>query len=322
MIALFFRAKREGVNSMEMVFGNLDRHLLPHENIRMPKIGGSTKAVIGNIIYAYKHRKAINHITGDVHYIAIGTGRNTVLTVHDVQSVQYGSTLKKIFLRILWVWIPALIVKRITVISEFTKKELIGIVPFAKNKIKVIHNAFCPDFGFVKKHFNAECPTILHMGTNANKNLERTVSALNDVPCHLIVVGKLSESQRQLLDSSRLSYENYYDVAYSQIIAFYQRCDIVSFPSTYEGFGVPVLEANAAGRPIVVGDIEVLHEVGGSAACYVNPHDTAAIRNGFTRVIADEKFRNHIIEEGFVNIKRFTPEVIANEYNEVYKDLK
>lgn len=321
MITLFFRQKREGVNSMEMVFGNLDANLLEHKNICVPKIGASIGAIWQNIKYARKNRTSVNHITGEVHYIAIGIGRNTVLTVHDVQSVQYGSTLKNLLLKALWFWIPALIVKKITVISEFTKKELAEIIPFAKKKIVVIHNAFCPSFGYVEKTFNTECPTILHMGTNTNKNLERTVEALKYVPCHLNVVGKLTEAQKLLLESSGISYENHYDVAYSQIVEFYQNCDIVSFPSTYEGFGVPILEANAAGRPIVAGDIEVLHEVGNNAVCYVNPYSVEAIKNGFMKIIVNETYRNTIVQNGFENIKHFAPEVIAEKYNQIYREI-
>lgn len=321
MISLFFRAKREGVNSIEMVFGNLDSHLLYHKNTCVPLIGGGVKAIFHNIRYALKHRTAINHITGDVHYIAIGTGRNTVLTIHDVQSVQYGSAIKKLFLKILWFWIPALIVKRITVISEFTKKELSAIVPFAKDKIVVVHNAFCPSFGYVEKTFNTECPTILHMGTNTNKNLERTIEALKDVKCHMNVIGMLTEGQKILLKKSGISYENHYDVPYSEIVRFYQDCDIVSFPSTYEGFGVPILEANAAGRPIIAGDIEVLHEVAGDAACFVDPYRIESIRDGFINIIENSLYRSELRAKGFENIQRFAPDVIAEKYNNIYRNM-
>lgn len=322
MITLFFRAKREGVNSIEMVFSNLDVNLLPHQNRSVTQIGGGLMTICKNILYARKHRTEVNHITGDVHYIVIGTGRNTVLTVHDVQSVQYGSILKKLILKALWFWIPALIVKKITVISEFTKKELSEIIPFAKNKIVVIHNAFCPSFGYIKKAFNKDYPSILHMGTNTNKNLERTIEALRDIPCHLNVVGKLTDAQKKLLESSGISYENHYDVAYSQIAVFYQRCDIVSFPSTYEGFGLPILEANAVGRPIIAGDIEVLHEVGEEGACYVDPYSVDCIREGFLMIINDDQFRHKLVSNGFENIKRFAPESIAAQYNGIYNSIK
>lgn len=322
MITLFFRAKREGVNSIEMVFGNLDRFLNEHQNVSIPRQGAGLSALWENINFARKNRTDVNHVTGDVHYIVLGTGRKTVLTIHDIGSVIYGSALKRFFLKLLWLWIPAVIVKKITVISEFTKSELSTMIPFAKNKIVVVPNAFCPKISYEQKSFNATCPTILHMGTNFNKNLERTIEALKGINCHLNVVGKLTNEQKMLLDESDIDYENHYDVDFSEIINFYHDCDIVSFPSYYEGFGVPVLEANAAGRPIVAGDIPVLHEVGEEAACYVNPYDVNAIRMGFEKIIKDEPFRNDIINEGFQNIKRFAPERIAKMYNDVYNSIK
>lgn len=322
MIHLFFRKKREGGNSMETVFENIDSHLLPHENICMPRSGASVRTIIENIRYARTHRAGVNHITGEVHYIAIGTGRNTVLTIHDVGSALKGSLLSRLLVKTLWFWIPALIVKRITVISEFTKKELSSLVPFAKHKIVVVHNAFCSAVTYKEKSFNRDCPTILHMGTKENKNLERTLEALRGISCHLNVVGKLSDKQRRLLEESGISYENHYDVAYSQIVEFYQECDIVSFPSTYEGFGVPILEANAAGRPIIAGNIEVLHEVAEEAACFVNPYSVESIRKGFERVIKDNAYRQSLVEKGFENFKRFAPEVIAEKYNRIYKEIE
>lgn len=322
MITLFFRAKREGVNSIEMVYGNLDRFLDVHQNVAVPCQGAGLRALWENIKFARRNRTAVNHVTGDVHYIVIGTGRNTVLTIHDIGSVIYGSALKRFFLKLLWLWIPAVIVKKISVISEFTKGELSAMIPFAKNKIIVVPNAFCPKISYEPRVFNATCPTILHMGTNCNKNLERTIEALKGVRCHLNVVGKLTCEQKSLLDESGIDYENHYDVDFMEIIKFYHECDIVSFPSYYEGFGVPVLEANAAGRPIVAGDIPVLHEVGDKAACYVNPYDVSAIRDGFKKIIGDEAYRNEIVNQGFLNIKRFAPQRIAEKYNDVYDSIK
>lgn len=319
---LFFRKKRDGANSIEMVFDNLDEYLLPHKNECVPMSGAGLLALLANIHYAHKHRNDVNHVTGDVQYLAIGTGRNTVLTVHDVGSALRGSIISRIFIKLLWFWIPALIVKRITVISEFTKKELSSIIPFAKSKIAVVHNAFCPNVSYLEKDFNSVCPVILHMGTKANKNLERIIEALNGIKCHLIIVGKMSEQQMKLIEVSGISCDNYYDVPYSKIIELYQKCDIVSFPSTYEGFGVPILEANAAGRPIVVGNIPVLHEVADDAACFVDPYSVESIRNGFCRLFNDVEYRNGLVTRGFANIKRFSPEVIAGQYNEIYESIK
>lgn len=149
---MFFRKKREGVNSIEMVFSTIESLLPLHTSIQLPYEGASLKVLFGNILFAHRNKAKINHITGDAHYIALGLGRNTVLTVHDVQSaLQINNSLKRLYVKLFWFWLPALMVRRITVISEFTKNELSKIIPFAKNKILVIHNAFNPTIGYVKK---------------------------------------------------------------------------------------------------------------------------------------------------------------------------
>lgn len=321
ILSVFYRKKREGVNSIEMAFSAIDNLLLSHITIQLPYEGASPITLFKNILFAHQHKTNINHITGDAHYIAIGLGRNTVLTIHDVQSaLKISNPLKRFYVKLFWFYLPALIVKKITVISEFTKVELSKLIPFAKNKIVVIHNAFNPTIDYVKKEMNKR-PVILHMGTKPNKNLERVLEALKDVNCLLIIVGKLSSKQTQILKDSRIDYENHFDVDYAEIVQYYQKCDIVSFPSTYEGFGIPILEANAAGRPILCGDIDVLHEVAGKAAYFVDPTDINAIKNGFIELLNNPVLREQLISYGLQNVKRFTPQTIANQYNNVYNSI-
>jgi hypothetical protein len=137
-IKLFFRKSTSGFRSIEELF---DIVLSSHREIQcdileMPEKQISPGKLYRNLRFAYTSKGQINHITGDVHYIALATGRNTVLTVHDAYSLLVGSWLKKLVLKLLWFWLPALIVKRITTISEKSRKELEQIIPFAKNKIR------------------------------------------------------------------------------------------------------------------------------------------------------------------------------------------
>lgn len=321
MITLFFRKKREGVNSIEMVYSTISNKLLSHESVRLPYEGGSPIAMIKNILYAYRHKSEINHITGDAHYVAIGLGRNTILTIHDVSSALVNKNIiTRLYVLLFWFWLPAIIVRRITVISEFTKKELSAVVPFAKKKIVVVHNAFNRTIQYSEKEMN-RFPVILHMGTKPNKNLERVIEALGKIHCSLIIVGKLTPKQISMLDEKGTLYENHYDVSYDEIASLYRRCDIVSFPSLYEGFGLPILEANAAGRPIISGDIETLREVGADAACFVDPYSVRDIRDGFVKLIRDEEYRKRLVVRGLNNLSRFSPEIIAEKYNKIYMEL-
>lgn len=323
MIGLFYRKKREGVNSMETVFSAIDKDLLLHKNICIPYEGASPIKILRNIVFAFRHRVEVNHITGDAHYIAIGLGRNTILTIHDVQSaLRINNPLKRFYVKLLWFYIPALIVKKITVISEFTRKELIRIIPFAKNKIVVVHNPFCSDLQFSFTKNNNDKPIILHLGTKSNKNLERVAEAVKNINCKLVVLGKMTSSQHELMRKFNVNYEEYFDLPYGKVIELYQHCNVVSFPSLYEGFGLPILEANVIGRPVLAGDIEVLHEVAGEAAYFVNPKDTNAIKSGFVELLNDSDLQNRLVKKGFDNVRRFNPQYIASKYNKLYIQLK
>lgn len=322
MVFVFFRRKREGVNSIETVFSALGRYLLEHRSMNLPCEGASPVAILKNLWYAWRHRGTENHITGDAHYIALALGRNTILTVHDVQSaLRISNPLKRLYIKLLWFYLPALIVKKITVISDFTRKELEHVIPFAKNKITVIHNPFSPSIQYSAQGNINELPMILHLGTKENKNLERVAQAVSGLRCKLVVLGKMTEKQRLLMDEYKICYEDYYDLPYSEVAELYRECDVVSFPSLYEGFGMPILEANAAGRPVLAGDISVLHEVAGEAAYFVNPTDVAAIRNGITELLNNHDLRANLVAKGRENVKRFSPETIADKYNQLYESL-
>jgi glycosyltransferase involved in cell wall biosynthesis len=320
-VSLFFRKKRSNTNSIEEVFNILIKEIQGIIQVELPYSGASWLNIYKNIRFAKQNKNGVNHITGDTHYIAIVLGKQTILTIHDVGSAKQKNRIKNFFVKIVWFWLPALCVSKITVISEFTKNELSSMVPFAKQKIQVIPNPVNPKITYIKQAFNSVCPVILHIGTKENKNLPRTINALINISCKFIIIGNLSPEQRELLNQSQMNYENYFDLDYSEIVNWYNKCDIVSFPSTYEGFGVPVLEGNAAGRPVVAGDIPSIREVAGNAVCLVNPYSVESIRNGFQKIIKDVGYRELLVLNGFENIKRFSPNKIAGQYKKLYKEV-
>ena len=189
------------------------------------------------------------------------------------------------------------------------------------SKIRVVHNPANPSIRFKQKPFNSKRPRILHLGTKPNKNLERTISALNGISCNLIIIGKLVDDHVKMLKKMNISYENYYNLPYNEIVRQYELCDMVCFASTYEGFGMPVIEANAAGRPVVSGNVSAIPEVAGTAACLVDPYDVGSIRAGILKIIEDENYRQQLVKNGLENIGRFRPEFIAREYLNVYEEI-
>ena len=115
----------------------------------------------------------------------------------------------------------------------------------------------------------ANFPRILQVGTAAHKNIERVAAALEGRRCKFVIIGKLTQSQLVALESNRIDYENHVGISRAALVGQYQKCDMVMFPSLYGGFGLPILEAQAVGRPVITSNLYSMPEVGGKGAYYV-----------------------------------------------------
>ena len=337
-LTLFFRHPSPSFNSIEELFGNVVPELPDDIEVRKvmaPKVSRGLFRRITNIIHAKKNQGGINHITGDIHYIASGLpGKNTILTIHDLVPLQTDNWLKRKIIKLFWYTMPVKRVKYVTVISEKTKNELVGEIKVSADKIKVIPNCVSSRITIVPREFNKVNPVILHIGTKWNKNLERVVMACKNLShktqrgdtqkaqgIELWILGKLSENQKELLDQSGIACKNYYNLPFEEVIDLYNKCDIVVFVSTYEGFGVPILEAQATGRAVITSNISPMKEVAGNGAYLADPYDISDIRNGIDRIIEDDQYRNQLINNGLENVKQYSAKNIAGMYSDLYKEI-
>ena len=324
-VVVFLRKKRMEANSIEEIFYSLKKYLGDNVGfVEVPYGGAGIMSICRNILFAYRHRGDVNHISGEVHYIALGLGRKTLLTIHDVQSIIRGNKIEQIIKKWLWFKLPLLIVRKVSVISHFTEKEVISLIPMAKSKTSVVYNPVTIHYTSptsLNQFRNRECKKILHIGTKPNKNLEGVLNAVNGLQIELTIVGRMSESQAQLAEELQINYNNYHNLPYTEILKLYSDSDVVTFPSFYEGFGMPIIEANAIGVPIIVGDIPVLHEVANDAAYFVNPNSITSIRDAILSLLENNALREKLIELGKENIKRFAPQTIAEQYKSLYYQL-
>jgi glycosyltransferase involved in cell wall biosynthesis len=276
-----------------------------------------------NAVEAAFRQGQVNHITGDVHYLAAFLHRRrTAITIHDCVSMRgEQSGLRHRVFRWVWYQMPMARASVIVAISEFTRRQLRELVPACTTPIIVIPDPVAVGFLPSPKPFNAEEPVILHLGTTPHKNIERVAEALQGIPCSLDIVGDLNQGQKHALELFGIKYSTSSRLTDAEIIEKYRAADIVEFCSTYEGFGMPVVEGNAMGRPVVTSCIEPMAWVAGSAACLIDPYDITSIRAGILRVIEDHEYRNELVRLGFENAKRFSPDTVAQAYSEVYQRL-
>lgn len=275
---------------------------------------------LADAIGASTAQGAVNHVTGDVHYLTYFLQRDrTILTVLDCVGLERMTGLRRQVFRLFWYLIPVRRCRWITVISTFTRDELIKVTGVSADKIVIIPPPVSAEFAYCEGVFNRECPRILQIGTTSNKNIERLAAALMGLECTLVVVGEMTGAQRAAIDDAGLNVENPVGLDRESLLREYERADIVALVSTYEGFGMPIVEANAVGRPVVAGDVCSMPEVAGDAACLVDPTDVQSIRNGILRVISDDEYRKSLVRNGRRNAARFGLDEVAGQYERLYR---
>ncbi len=325
-VVFFHRKPEQGVNfSIENLF-TLVRSALPAEvqsqvKVLRYKSRGFWRRFYITLEAAFSQGD-VNHITGDVHFIALLLRKNkTILTIHDLGLMRHTSWLVRSVFRFFWITMPVKRCALVTTVSYATRAELMKHISISESKVRVVYNPVPDTFIPSPKLFNKTEPRILQIGTKANKNIDRLLEALAGISCHLQIIGRVSSVTRQKLEDLNISHTIASSLSNDEMIEQYRQADIISFVSTFEGFGIPIVEANAIGRVVVTSDCSSMPEVAGNAAHLVNPFDIAAIRAGFLRVISDDAYRDQLIQNGFENRKRFTPARIASDYLQIYNAL-
>lgn len=279
--------------------------------------------LVRNLLMFRPTKADIYHITGHVHYIALVLPKyRAVLTIHDLGILEQRSGLRRWIIKKVYFDLPVNRAGAVTVISEATKDELIKTTGIAPDQVIVIENPLKESLKCAEKpSFNEAEPRLLQIGTAQHKNLDGVVKAIQGLKCQLVIVGKLNPEQLDMLLASGVKYQHLVDLDEQRMAQEYRDADIVVFCSKFEGFGLPIIEAQAMKTPVVTSKLSPMKEVAGNGAILVNPENVSEIREAIDRLISDLSLRSELVERGLENIKRFDADEISRKYITVYNKL-
>ncbi len=272
----------------------------------------------------------------------------TVVTVHDVIPLvlpSYGSALHaRLYTRL--VSAAARRARAVITVSEASKRDIVRALGIPPDRIHVIYNAADSSMQpvsdesaleGVREAYGIEGDFLLYLGGfDVRKNVERMVRAFDaarsgfERPCQLVVAGSpgllghpLYPDPRPLVEKLRLGREVIFTgrIPEDQKPTLYSAALAFVFPSLYEGFGIPVLEAMACGAPVITSDRSSLPEVAGDAALLVDPTSVDAIARAMVRVVNDPELRRDLAARGIARSSLFHWETSARQTLDVYRQV-
>jgi len=326
-VVFFQRKPRPNKNfSIEILFEqirlNLPKDIEPVIEISKYLSNGIFKRIYISIAAIFKQGD-INHVTGDINFLTIFLKkRKTVLTILDLGLMNHPNPIARKLLQFFWIQLPVKRAGYVTTISTATKNELMKFSNVKESKVRVLYVPVADSMEYNPKVFNSKKPVILQIGTKDNKNLIRLAKALKGISCQLSIVGVLTKQQIEELKVNKIEYTNVVNISNEELKQKYEESDLLAFVSTYEGFGMPIVEAQIVGRPVITSNLLSMPEVSGGAAHLVDPYDIEDIRKGILKIIEDESYRNNLIENGRKNAVRFSVQTISDQYADLYRSIR
>jgi len=263
-----------------------------------------------------------------VHVLPFVHPKNSVVTLHGVEYEYYPQMYPRQHLRYLrWSTRYALKkARKIIAVSENTRKDLLKWYHAQPEKIAVVHHGFSFEKASLPSPENnsfEKRPYILFVGRlEAKKNILGLLKAFDllkkkyKVPHKLILGGPRGYGYEKIITPWRSRRNDIIEKGYlteKEKWLLLQKADVFVLPSFYEGFGLPILEAQAAGCPVVTSNVSSLPEIAGQGALLVDPKDIEQIAEAMYKIINEEQCRKNLIKEGYQNLKRFSWQRCAQE---------
>lgn len=266
----------------------------------------------------------------------------TLVTVHDLSFVHDPATVMPGMIAYLARLVPDSVNRadRVIAVSEATRQDLIAFYQTPPEKISVLYHGVRPEFRPVtqperlaavrQKYGLGEGPLVLSVGTiHPRKNYRRLVAAFAEIQqpeVSLVIAGSKGWTYDEVFDEvarhnleERVFFPGF--VAEADLPALYSAACLFIYPSLWEGFGLPLLEAMACGTPVIAANRSALPEVVGPAGLLVDPEDTPAIAGAMAKVLEDAGLRQQLAAAGQARSAQFTWERMAGQLIDLYQTL-
>ena len=256
-----------------------------------------------------------------------------VVTIHDAAvfatpeaySRAYASWYRWLFSRL------GRTARRILTVSEFSKSELVRYCRIEPSRISVSHSGCdhiatqLPDDSLLRKHSLTKFSYVLAVSSrNPNKNFQGVVRAMNflrDLRLSFVLAGEVNPQVFGVSEDLPASVLQIGHVSDAQLRALYEGASCFVYPSFYEGFGLPPLEAMACGCPVIAADISALRETCGEAASFCDPFDPSNIAKCIAAVMTDGESRHKLTAQGYMRTKGFRWAKTAEDTWNILREL-
>jgi len=287
------------------------------------------------------HHLDIYHgLSHELPFGIIKTGIKTVVTIHDLIFLRFPDFYNpvNVFIYRKKMEYACKIADRIVAISSQTKEDLIKFLNVNPDKIDVIGQSCNSDFRrrvskeefqLTKVKHNLPEYYLLYVGTiEDRKNLINILKALKEkrIEIPLVVIGRKTDYYVKVIkpfldaeDPVNIIFPE--DVSNNELPALYQNALCFIYPSFFEGFGIPILEAITSGIPVITSKGSCFEETGGPCSIYIDPHKPDEIGDAILKVTNNKQLRSDMVEAGYEHAKLFLPEYIAARYMNLYKSL-
>ncbi|MBN2520256.1 MAG: glycosyltransferase family 4 protein [Bacteroidales bacterium] len=263
----------------------------------------------------------------------------SIVTIHDLIFIRYPDLYKPVDREIYLKKFKyaASVADKIIAVSTQTKNDLINFFKVDKTKIEVIYQGCDEIFKRfvidskkeeIREKYNLPSEFILYVGTiEERKNLLNVVKALHlgkiDIP--LVIIGKTTKYLKKVVNyiCNNLVENTIFlqAVPLEDLPVIYQSATLFIYPSVFEGFGIPILEALQSKTPVITSKGGCFEEVGGKGSLYIDPMSVDEIINAIKKLLSDTKLREKMKEEGFLHAQSFTNSIIAKQVMNLYQSI-